>query len=456
MAITKGTDLTEEIYGGVIDDDSAGFYTSMEFFGILSGTLQAGGELLPPAGDVKTKLLGADFARRYAWPPEEPKNRQLRLEGSDIFTGELANPESSKHKTLQGLVRALAAPRRSNATGQRTWNGSHLMPYSKHLAHWDIAARGPERNAQENDHIEMERYYLRGAGALVHKIIRMDNDKDRLKDIRTSLTHLLNDIMVTDRLFEIFNSKDISGSEQASIDSVEKRSRSQNSTGEKVMRKAIHNLLSHKVDKFIKVDSLMHILPLAVLCLIVRKSQPENGDAPHLFVSSVVDCGNKPSQLRRESKRSFATAHKQIEIALRTEGEKLLEDRETDTKQKIIKAAVSGVKGYYPRSAASIGFLNAPSGVRHHVLKDPLINALVMAEIPSEEEEITLDDFCSRLFRNWGMVVNRNAAERAGLLKEMNGAVFDRNMDEDFASSLRRLGVLKEFSDQTKIVGLAK
>ena len=79
-----------------------------------------------------------------------------------------------------------------------------------------------------------------------------------------------------------------------------------------------------------------------------------------------------------------------------------------------------------------------------------------MAEISSEEEEITLDEFCDRLFRNWGMVVNRNAAERAGLLKEMNGAVFDQNMDEDFASSLRRLGVLKEFSDQTKIVGLAK
>ena len=277
MAITKGTDLIEQVYGRVIDDDSARFYTSLEFFGILGGTLQAGEEILPSEGDVKTKLFGADFARRYAWPPEEPKNRRLRLEGSDVFTGSLADPEDSKHKPLRGLVRALAVPRRPGVKSQRTWNGSHFMPYSMELAHWDIAARGPTRSL--NDHIEIERYYLRGAGALIHKILRKDEDEERLSEVRTGLTKLLKNILVTDHLFKIFNSKDISGSEKAAPDRIERRSKSDQSPGEQVMRRAIHNVLSHKVDKFIKMDSLMHLLPLDVMCLILRKSQSANGEA---------------------------------------------------------------------------------------------------------------------------------------------------------------------------------
>ena len=117
---------------------------------------------------------------------------------------------------------------------------------------------------------------------------------------------------------------------------------------------------------------------------------------------------------------------------------------------------MSGLKGYYPRTAAAIGYLNSFTGVRHHVLKDPLINALVMAELKPDEEEITLEEFCNRLFKHWGMVVNRESAQKAGLLNEMNGAVFDENAKEHLGSSLRRLGVLREFSDQTQMVGVPK
>ena len=62
MPITKGTELVTEVFGGVIDDDSAGFYTALEFFGILGGSLNAGNPLLPSEGDLETKSNGADFA----------------------------------------------------------------------------------------------------------------------------------------------------------------------------------------------------------------------------------------------------------------------------------------------------------------------------------------------------------------------------------------------------------
>ena len=453
MPITKGTELVESVFGGVIDDDSAGFYTSLEFFGILGGTLRAELPILPQEGDVQTRENGADFARRYAWPPQDTKDIQLRISADDldIFEGDLNDYSSARHRPLKDLISALAAPRRPGTRNPRTWTGSHLMPYSRELAHWDIAGREPD-NGGQNTKVQNERYYLRGAGALVHKIIRCDDDDARLSSVRDKLKDMLDNSSSTDEFFCILNSKNKAGSEKASVDQIEKRSRSENSIGENVIRNTFKNVLGHGgSDKYIKIDSLMYLLPLSVIMLMLRKADEINGIRSP-FVSGVIDFGPRPSQLRNVSKTSFTAAQKRIERAIKKVGN----DELTTNRDKIIKSAVNGVKGYYPRSATAIGFTNSWTGTRYHVLNDALINALVMAEISCSGEEITLDEFCDRLFGNWGMVVNRESAEKAGLLKEMNGAVFEANAKEYFASSLRRLGVLREFSDQTKMVGISK
>jgi hypothetical protein len=460
MPISTGTELVEEVFGGVIDDDSAGFYTALELFGILGGTITSGKPLLPNEGCVETKLNGADFARRYAWTPQDPKDRQLRITGGEleIFEGHLRDINAVEHQPLRGLVAALAAPRRPGTRNPRTWTGSHLMPYSVELAHWDVAGRAETRGASENTRIVTERYYLRGAGALIHKIIRKDKNEARLSAVREKLTETLQPNSISDRLFGILNTKNRSGSENPSVDQIEDRARRDEGCpkGEECLRAAVSNILSHdNLDKYIRIDSLLYLLPLTVMCLLLRKADVIN-EAGKLFVSGVVDFGTRPSQLRRVSKASLSSAQKRIERALKVSGENLLAGSSSDIRSGITKAAVSGVKGYYPRSAAAIGYLNSFTGIRHHVLKDPLINALVMAEIGADEEEITLDEFCNRLFEHWGMVINRQSAQKAGLLKEMNGAVFDGNTNEYFASSLRRLGVLREFSDQTRMVGVSK
>ena len=77
-----------------------------------------------------------------------------------------------------------------------------------------------------------------------------------------------------------------------------------------------------------------------------------------------------------------------------------------------------------------------------------------MAEL-QEDEEITLTEFCSRLYRHWGMVIDDASAKDAGLDNEINSAVFDRNAKVDFASVLKRMGFLREFSDATQMVGIA-
>ena len=47
------------------------------------------------------------------------------------------------------------------------------------------------------------------------------------------------------------------------------------------------------------------------------------------------------------------------------------------------------------------------------------------------------------------------SAKDAGLDNEINSAVFDRNAKVDFASVLKRMGFLREFSDATQMVGIA-
>ena len=88
------------------------------------------------------------------------------------------------------------------------------------------------------------------------------------------------------------------------------------------------------------------------------------------------------------------------------------------------------------------------------MIKDSLLEGLVAAELEDGESEITLEEFCNRLFTHWGMVIDKNSAKQIGLLNRMNGADFEVNSKQYFAKVLKRLGLLNEFSDQTLMVSL--
>ena len=167
---------------------------------------------------------------------------------------------------------------------------------------------------------------------MIHKILRKDEDEERLSEVRTGLTKLLKDMLVTDRLFKIFNSKDISGSENAAPDRIERRSKSDHSLGEQVMRQAIRNILSHKVDKFIKVDSIMHLLPLAV-CVLFFASL--NRRTVRQRALCLIGCGLRLQTIPAQGIQGvFCTAQKQVEITLRQEGKKLVDDEDPEKKEK--------------------------------------------------------------------------------------------------------------------------
>lgn len=446
----NSAELLNDLFGGRLISSSSGFLTTLEFFGIVGGVHSYDRSILPHENEsklLKLRLGSADFARRYAWRPNG-KDIGLRILQDEVFKDELADLNNKNHFPLKHLIRALAIPMKPGSNSERTWTTAYFYPFSKELMHWDV-----RRHRNNDEAVGVERNNMRGAGALVHKFLRTDNDLKRLERNRIHLKEILSPTLATDGLFEKLNSRNNADLENIFEDDIEAESSRCGLESEDLLCRAIDNVLSKEVDKFTKVNFLMHIIPLAVICHSLRVARRELNQNDN-FVTGVVDFGNGPSQLRRESKSSLERAIKDCKLAIRS----FIKNDNIDVEiiQEIEKKALGqrGWGNFYSLAAVEIGYLNAPSGNRHHVIKDSLLEALVAAELEEGESEITLEEFCKRLFTHWGMVIDKNSAKQIGLLNRMNGADFEVNSKQHFAKVLKRLGLLNEFSDQTLMVSL--
>ena len=433
-------DFINEVFGGKIHNINSGFNTSLEFFGLISSSLRSGPPLLEDGFEVKH--ISSDFARRYAWPPQNANDRELIIGSQsemEIFTGDLKNIEDPNHQPLRGLIQALAAPRKPGTRAPREWHTSYLMPYSKNIAHWEAKPRKKVRGDEKNDQINLERSDWRGAGSLAHQLIRTDKNLDRLAKTRVGLAEIFDETSIIDKLFYTLNSKN-KATGTSKTDKIESECKTLDSDGDE-LRNGVNNILKI-TDKKIRLEALMYFLPLAIMCHTLRRAHNILGI--NEFYTGVVDFGTTASQLRRQSKLDLSLANKHLSGAIEKNG------KESGHTEKFVTEAKKQFAGYYTATASAIGFLNAHTGVRHHTIKEQLLCALVMAETP--DDDITLNEFANRLYKNWGMVINRESAEKAGLLMEINGELFNRNTNEYLASSLRKLGALKEFSDSTVMV----
>lgn len=97
-----------------------------------------------------------------------------------------------------------------------------------------------------------------------------------------------------------------------------------------------------------------------------------------------------------------------------------------------------------------IGGLNAPAGAQHLTLGLPLLEAVVAATLRSPEVELTW--FCEEVLgQQLRLVVDARTAGSRSMLEFANASDFEAN-SERFASRLRSLGLLQEFSDRTRMV----
>ena len=221
-----GPDVSRKIFGGVLELDGAGHYPGVELLNIVFGT---GVEELFPAGDkVFFKRQSHDYARKLVWWDK------FEYSPDDPVLYDLQSGDALK-RLLECLQ--LSIP---SAAKKPAWERAHFFPYTRSLIHWDARTRG------KNDEVRFDRKYFRGAGALAFKVLRMDQDLERLENIRSGFANLY-DATKTSALERVASLLLLNGqSDQEAVeDPIEYQSVVFDDRLENVYRSGIENILSY-------------------------------------------------------------------------------------------------------------------------------------------------------------------------------------------------------------------
>jgi hypothetical protein len=424
MTAIKATELSIEMFGGVFYADSAGSFPGLELFNFL---LECEEGTLPSIPDVTITRYAHDFARRLV------HDETLTQEDKD-------NVLADKHSedSIRKLLSCLELQQK-NGSKTSTWQGSHFFPYTKSLIHWDANARF---RGQETAKITMERQYYRGAGAYVFNVLRFDPNQERLQIIR-------------DGVSELFENKDDSPLENLAKtlrnhgdwdktpvkDDTESRSRKVfNDELEDLFRDGILNILSHK---FIPVVSKIKAIVnwTGIWLIIVGNKRTKTAESPESYF--IIDCAGTNQQLRRASQKSLKDFLKQINdgITLYRAG------REMNPTQ------IQKLKGFFASTAASMKLINALTGKRHFTFGLNSIETLALVAVKSGNE-IPFEEFVHDwLYKKCSFVIGRLSANEAGFLNFLDASIFEEN-ERQLAEQVKAVGMLKVYSDATKMVGL--
>jgi hypothetical protein len=418
----KTPDISQELVGGILVSDAAGHYPGLELLNYIYGCPNG---ILSDDPSPKFERAGQDFARRLVWYPQYFADKNL---GEDAFVGDEAQA------VLAHLLRCLQLPVADR--GSTNWEAAHFFPYTRALVHWD--ARN-NRSAARTE-AQIERRYLRGGGAFAHKILREDPDADRKEAIRRGFETLMPQDQSTplDRLATVLRNK---GATTIQIKcEIEEQAVSRQDEQDNHFRTGIERILSHSdLSSTARVKGIMN---WTGFWLAISQSERSAARLGHARTGIVIDCGSGPSQLRRESARALKDIISSIGDAA---ADCLPAEEELKTK------ARRDLAGFFTRTCAWIGMLNAFTGRRHFVVGLDLLEALVLAQV-SFGEEISYETFIDRLENNFGLIIGRNSARAGGLLARLDASIFEDN-EEAFARQLGAAGLMHAYSDTTRMVG---
>jgi hypothetical protein len=176
--------------------------------------------------------------------------------------------------------------------------------------------------------------------------------------------------------------------------------------------------------------------------LAICQSERSSSKLERTRTGIIIDCGSGPSQLRRESARAVKDIVAVIGAAAAA---CLPEDEQLKTK------ARRDLAGFFTRTCAWIGLLNAFSGRRHFGMGLDLLESLVLANV-SVGQEMSFEYFTEILHERFGLIIGRDAAGSAGLLSRLDASTFEDN-EEAFARQLGTAGLMHAYSDSTRMVG---
>tara|TARA_Y100001960_G_C14780799_1_gene886548 strand:- start:4800 stop:6083 length:1284 start_codon:yes stop_codon:yes gene_type:complete len=415
-------EISKDIFGGILDSDSSGFYPGLELLNYIYGSPAP--TPLPQGDGLKFSKFSQDFARRLVWDYE---NFEAMGYGHDVFIGKNAG------LTIQKIMECLKVTIPNRKT--RNWEAAHFFPYTKSLVHWDARSRGKK--------IIIERRYFRGAGALAYKILRTDPDDDRRNKTSEALASLmqLENQTPLERLSKVLANLAQAKEEKQKPDDIENETRVTNDDLEELYRKSISSILSHtRLSSVIKIRSIITWTGFWFVLLQASRAATYLGKNEPVLI---IDCGFPKTKIRRESNRCLDRMLDNISVAANLCAQQQLKSKD-----------LNKLRGFFTSTAATIGLLNAFKGKRHFKINDEksdLIEALVLAST-KPEEEIPVENFVHNiLFKKFNLVIGRGAAEDSGLLSNINGSTFEDN-ENYLYSHIKEAGFLRDYSDSTKMV----
>jgi len=442
-SVMRIPDFSNLLFGGVLNYDAAGYYPGLELINLVFS--RSDEKLLPSESEIFVKREALDFARKLVWDkecfPNHPKRENVLLD---------RNTEQTMSKLMECLQ--LEIP---NVTKTPTWSRRHFFPYTQSLVHYD--ARVKKRTEPDNHHVEIERRYLRGGGALAFKVLRLDTNIKRREDNENGFSKLFEGTEngPLDRVVRVF--RDCSHSDpddRLSLDDIEKNKTTVwNDDLDDLYRDGVRNILSYiDFSSVLRTKALVNwtAIWVAILQSVRAERAVKDGTETSPFI---LDLANKNQQLRRASRSSLKDKTSYILLSLDNAVEQYNTLVSDDKEFKITNKGRNDIKGFFIGTCATVGLLNSLRGRKHFTLNINTLETLVMAGVPASTPMEFTDFTHNWLGKRCKLLIGKNYAEESGFLDQFDGAIFEDN-EKKFSDHLFAAGLLKQYSDATKMVGL--
>lgn len=413
-------EVTKALFGGVFDVDGSGHYPGLELINLIVCCKEG---MLPDDPKINVVRAAHDFARMLITDVLPPERRSAVL-----------LDEHTEHAVAH-LLRCLELEV-PNIVKSKGWERTHFFPYTRSLVHWDA-----RRGRQAGVDVQLERRYLRGAGAFAFKVLRKDQNIKRLQATRDGFAALypLDHNSPLEMLASTLRKKGRID-ESASFDQIEYESQVRDDSWEDLYRDGMQNIVGHRsLPAVQRVRAVMNWTSIWLVLLEAARAQEKKTPKP---LAIVVDCAGTHTQLRRAAQRCLKDLTNLVELVAREEGAR---------QGQLSEQQLGKIRGFFGNTAAAGGLLNAWKGRRHFTLKLPAVEAMVLAAIPSGTE-LEYDAFLSSwLFERCRIVAGRESAARAEMLMAFDGTIFEEN-ERRLGDQMRSAGMLRVFSDATRMV----
>jgi hypothetical protein len=169
MATVSAPDITKKLFGGIFDVDGSGHYPGLELINLVVCCAEG---TLPTTERVHVHRAAHDFARQLITEQLDEKRKDAVL----------LNEHTAM--AVAHLLRCLELEV-PNVVKAKGWERTHFFPYTRSLVHWDA-----RKGRQAGVDVQIERRYLRGAGAYAFAVLRRDADQQRLEETRAGFEAL--------------------------------------------------------------------------------------------------------------------------------------------------------------------------------------------------------------------------------------------------------------------------